>query len=478
MFDKLFRRTQVKASGRHKAPGPGGAHFLLPAAIILLILFPSRLAAIDYATRLSYIEKNTRSLYGKKSVVVQGLDEGLLAYYTGDYAKSIKRLTKTESKIDDYFSKSISQSIESFIVNDLTIDYAGEDYEDLYLNLFKSLAYYHLGMLEDAIVEINRFENKSQHISQRYEADLIKARQAAESADTAPVSVSFHNSALGQYLALLYHRADGDRDAALSDARFLHDAFITQSRLYDFDEPTKLIRDDLNVPKGKARINALAFSNGSPYKTQFYIPAIVFNAIVAIPFMQPRRPKIGFVGVKATNLETRQTYKSSMRQIESLENVAMDTFQTHSETLYNKAIARLLFKQLSIELSRGTGELMSQSDNPGIALIGGILQIASMVGEVSAWLTETADLRMSSYFPARADIGGLTVDPGTYDVTMEFFQERNGKLLYRKKFKNVKVQEGKLCLLDATYLGNDVMGGNGNILPAAQGFSQKPDLAF
>ncbi|MBQ3686395.1 MAG: hypothetical protein II932_01035 [Treponema sp.] len=430
---------------------------LFSGIAVTFLCSSSPLPAINYAAQLSYIEKNTKDLYGKKSVVVQGLDEGLLSFYTGDYAASIKKLTRTESKIDDYFAKSISQSIESFIVNDLVIDYAGEDYEDLYLNLFKSLSYYHLGMLEDAIVEINRFENKSQHISQRYEADLIKARQAAENADAAPVSVTFHNSALGQYLALLYHRADGDRDAALSDARFLHDAFITQSKLYDFAEPVRLVMDDLNVPKGKARINALAFSNGSPYKTQMYFPAILFNAVVAIPFMQTRRPKVSFVGVKATNRKTRQTYKSSMSQIESLENVALDTFQTHSASIYSKAIARMLFKQLSADLSRGVGEVMVESDEPAVAVIGGILQLASAIGEVSAWLTETADLRMSSYFPARADVGGLTVDPGTYDITMEFYQEKGGRLMYRKKFKNVRVQEGKLCLLDATYLGNDVV---------------------
>ncbi|MBQ9538565.1 MAG: hypothetical protein IJU95_04785 [Treponema sp.] len=415
------------------------------------------LAAIDYAAQLSYIEKNTKNLYSKKSVVVQGLDEGLLSYYTGDYASSIKKLTRTESKIDEYFAKSIGQSIESFIVNDLVIDYAGEDYEDLYLNLFKSLSYYHLGMLEDAIVEINRFENKSQHISQRYEADLVKARQAAENADSSPVSVTFHNSALGQYLALLYHRADGDMDAALSAARFLHDAFITQGKLYDFDEPVRLVKEDLNVPSGMARINALAFSNGSPYKSQIYFPAIVFNAVVAIPFMQSRRPKVGFVGVKAVNLETHKTYKSSMSQLESLENVALDTFQTHSASIYSKAIARMIFKQLSSELAGDIGSVMASSDDPGVALVGGILQLASIAGEVSAWLTETADLRMSRYFPARADAGGLTVEPGRYDITMEFYQEKGGRLMYRKKFKNVSVKEGKLCLLEASYLGNDVI---------------------
>ena len=415
--------------------------------------------AIDYGARLSYVEKNGKKLYGKKSVVVQGLDEGLLSYYTGDYAASIKRLTRTESKIDEYFAKSISQSIESFLVNDLVIDYAGEDYEDLYLNLFKSLSYYHLGMLEDAIVEINRFENKSQGIAQRYEADLIKARQASENADTAPVSVTFHNSALGQYLALLYHRADGDKDAALSAARYLHDAFVTQSKLYDFEEPVKLVSADLNVPKGKARINTLAFSNGSPYKSQIYFPAIIFDAVVAIPFMKTRSPKVGFVGVKATNRKTGQTYKSSMYQMESLENVALDTFQTHSASIYSKAIARMLVKQLSNDVSRGVGEVMSESDDPTIALIGGLLQLASFAGEVGAWLTETADLRMSSYFPARADAGGLTVDPGKYDITMEFYQTKGGRLVYRKKFKNVSVQEGKLCLLEAAYLGNDVLDG-------------------
>ncbi len=432
---------------------------ILPTILFCFITLTTAIP-IDYSGRLNYVENNAKKLYSKKSQVLAALDQGLLAYYSGDYAKSIHRLTSAEDKINYYFSKSVSQAIGSFIVNDLVMDYAGEDFEDMYLNVFKSLAYYHLGMTDDAIVELNRFNNKSQHIMQKHQAELTQARQAANNADKSDVKVQFHNSPLAQYLALLYHRADGNMDAAYSDANFFHDAFVTQSSLYHFAEPTKLTKDELNIPKGKARINALAFSNGCPYKTQMFFPAIISNAFVAIPFMQSRTPKISHVQVKAKNLQTGKGVKTSLNQIDSIQHVALDTFQMHSAALYSKAIARMIAKQVNADLQNGIGSQMAKSDNSTVAAIGNILQFFSAVSEIEAWLTETADLRCANYFPARADAGGLTVDPGNYDITLEFYRTKGGKLMYRKTFKNVSVQAGKLCLLDATYLGNDVLSGN------------------
>ncbi len=427
--------------------------------IPLFFVFLTNSSAIDYKGELSYTEQNAKNLYSKRSVVLQNLDIGMLSYYSGDYAKSIHKLTTAEQKIDEYFAKSVSQAIASWIVNDKVIDYEGEDYEDIYLNLFKSLSYYHLGMLEDAIVEINRFENKSQTISSRYQEQLIKARNAAENADKTPVSVTFHNSALGQYLALLYHRGDGDYNSAESDSRFIHDAFVTQSLLYNFPEPKKLIKDELSVPKSKGRINLLAFSNGCPIKTEMVYPAILYPVFVAVPFMQKQTAKVGYVNVSAVNTQTGEAYADSLQQIESLDNIAQDTFQTHAASIYSKAIARMIVKRVNSDLQDGIGSEMAKSDNNVVSLIGNILQILSVASDIEAWVTESADTRISKYFPARADVGGLTVEPGTYNITMEFYRSKGGKLVYRKTFKNIEVVPGKLCLLDAAYLGNNVVAG-------------------
>lgn len=425
--------------------------------IVLPFIFSltAKCVSIDYESELEFVKKNEKKLYSNKSEVLKNLDKGTLEYYNGNYKDAIKNFSTAEKKIEKYFSKSITQSIGSFVVNDLVIDYPGEDYEDIYLNLFMSLSYYHLGKIEDANVEINRFKNKAQHISSRHEQELIKARQAANNKSADFISVAFHNSALGQYLALLYHRELKEYDAMYADSRALHDAFITQKSLYNFAEPT-FIQDELSVPKGFARINLLAFSNSSPVKIETTVPLpIITNGIIpyiTIPVMKTQFPKVNYVRVKAKNNVTGKTYSCDLEQIESLDNIALEAFKLRSDIIFNKAFARRIVKDTSNAVGYEVGKEMSKSSDPAISLIGVLLRFFSSVNNILTYTTEQADTRVSKYFPARADAGGITVEPGEYTVAIEFYRTKGGELLCRKSFKNINAKENKLTLLDASYL--------------------------
>jgi len=93
---------------------------------------------------------------------------GMLYHYDGDYVKSNEFLTEAEYAIEDLYTKSVGKAVASMLLNDNALDYFGEDYEDIYLNIFKALNYFHMNKSEDAFVEIRRVNNKLNLLEDKY----------------------------------------------------------------------------------------------------------------------------------------------------------------------------------------------------------------------------------------------------------------------------------------------------------------------
>ena len=409
-----------------------------------------------YEKSLDYIEKKKSKIYGKKSEVLYYLDSGLLRHYNGDWQDSISSLAAAEQTIYDLYTKSISAEIGSFILNDNVLDYAGEDYEDIYLNVFNSLNYYHDGKISDAVVETNRAVNKITALSNKYQQELIKARSAAKVEDKKQEikSIAFHDSALAEYLRMLYCRAIGDYDGAATNQRMIKDAFVTQKALYNFSVP-ETVDEELSVPKGMARLNILAFSGLSPVKTEVIIRdygLADFSFALALPELQKIHYPFTKIVVRAEDAKTGKTIVQKLELIESLENVAEETFTLHRDVIYAKAIARSVTKAVASNVGSAVGQKLTQSDDENLAAAGMLLQIFSLAGNITQQVTEHADMRISRYFPARASVGGITLEPGLYDIQIDFYG-KGDDVLYSDWRENVTIKAGGLNLIESICLG-------------------------
>lgn len=438
--------------------------------LVLSILFFSSCASVPgdhapaiktareghYEKSLDYIEKKKSKIYGKKSEVLYHLDSGLLQHYNGDWEASTKNLAAAEQQIYDLYTKSITAEIGSFILNDNVLDYAGEDYEDIYLNVFNSLNYYHDGKIEDAVVETNRAVNKIKVLSNKYETELIKARAAAKMDEKSKdiKSIAFHDSALAEYLRMLYCRDIGDYDGAATNQRMIKDAFVTQKKLYNFPIP-ETVAEELAVPKDKARLNILAFSGLSPIKTEVILRdygLANFSFALALPELQKIEYPFSKIVVRAEDAKTGKTIVQTLEVIESLENVAKETFILHHDVIYAKAIARSITKAVASNVGMTVGDELSRSDDANLAIAGFFLQLFSMAGNVTQQVTEHADMRISRYFPAKASVGGITLEPGLYDIQIDFYGHGN-KVIYSDWRENVTVKAGRLNLVESVCLG-------------------------
>ncbi|MDD5928453.1 MAG: hypothetical protein PUC37_01495 [Spirochaetales bacterium] len=422
----------------------------------------------DYEKSLEFIDKKKKTIYGNKSEVLYELDTGILNHYNQNWQASIKHFSEAETKIYELYTKSITAQIGSFILNDSVLDYSGEDYEDIYLNVFNSLNYYHLGKIDDAIVETNRAINKSKNLTIKYEEEILKARNATKEAeekngkksdsDSLPkASITFHDSALVEYLAMLYRRGILDMDGAYTNQRMIKDAYMTQAQLYDFEMPAS-VNEELSIPKDKARLNVIAFSGISPVKDEItikdYSGYSSYSFSLALPELIKNPYTLTDIHVTATNVETGEVYTSSLELLESLENVAVDTFLLHRDVIYAKSIARAITKSIASDVGMVVGEEMSKSGDSNVAAVGSLIQIFTMVGNVSRQVTDHADMRISRYFPARASVTGINLDEGIYDIVIDYY-EKNHKLVRSDIRENIVIKKGKLNLIESAWLGGN-----------------------
>ena len=218
----------------------------------------------DFSGASQVIEKNKEVVYKEKDRVLYYLDAGMLYHYSGEYEKSNQALSAAEQGIEDLYTKSISKILTSGVLNDNALDYSGEDYEDVYLNIFKALNYIALGDNESALVEIRRVHIKLGLLEDKYR-DLINEYNRSDDAEgeIEARELRFYNSALARYMGMLLYRAEGSFDDARIELDEIREAYNEQSQLYDFEMPE--LPDQSGVD-GKAHLSVMAFTAFLPVK--------------------------------------------------------------------------------------------------------------------------------------------------------------------------------------------------------------------
>ncbi|MBQ6781495.1 MAG: hypothetical protein IJP62_09735 [Treponema sp.] len=409
----------------------------------------SNLAAGKYADVAAELTEKKTTIYGMHDEVLTFLDAGLVAHYDNRIADSNANLGQAETLMEKYGAKSVSQSILSMVTNDLVQDYAGEDFENIYANVFMALNYLRLGEQDEAMVEIRRFDNKLKTLRSKYEGQIHDFEMANEDAKVKKVSIQFHDSALARYLSMILYRADGDADNAAVDYKYLKSAFDTQKDLYNFDIPMTAA-EEAGIGKSKARLNVLAFSGLSPIKKEKAVRAYSWEGTVwyklALPVMERRSSSVSSVLVTATDKASGERFTQKLELLESLENICEDTFQQKYSILYARALARSIAKTAANTTMHVLSNKEQKEKNMNEAIIFSLLDFAT---KITNEVTERADVRTCRYFPAKASVAGITLPPGEYTVSVQFL---NGRKIVHTETKEMSVRAGKLNFFEATCL--------------------------
>jgi hypothetical protein len=396
------------------------------------------ISAGRYNEAVQEIEKEKKQLYGSDAILYN-LDKGMASHYSGDYKASNQLLETAQKEIEAAFTKSITQNIASYIVNDKTISYAGEDYEDIYLNAFNSLNYYHEDNLQDALVEIRRMDNKLQLLQTKYvklAGELQK--QNGNTEQYTNTKIKFNNSALARYLGMLFYRADGSADDARIERDWLKRAFNDES-VYNFPMPVSVDEEPLS-DDNTARLNVIAFSGLAPEKVQNTIRIPIMDTAwikLALPEMKMYNSQVARVELA---FENGTKYKLDL--LEDMQAIALETFKLKQGLIKAKAIVRGTLK------SATAVGLYAAADNANDSGAGVALWLGGIFAQIFAEASERADLRSSRYFPAKAYIAGVTLKAGTYNFSINYYNAR-GNIIGTFEHKNTTVALGELNLIEA-----------------------------
>ncbi|MDR1317835.1 MAG: hypothetical protein LBK13_13295, partial [Spirochaetales bacterium] len=199
--------------------------------------FPGALAEIETG------QTQEDPIYGEDNLISLHLDRGILNHYAGNFDASYNDLGEGERLIEEAYATSVTGEIATFIANDNARDYAGEDYEDVYVNIFNALNAYHLnnGQAYALINDLVQAGGELEVLKEKYSGDESKIKSFLEEAFQiagAVVSlgsvqfpesaqISFTNSALARYLGAVFALADGNKDMARFQLFELQNAYQT-----------------------------------------------------------------------------------------------------------------------------------------------------------------------------------------------------------------------------------------------------------
>ncbi|MBI9100421.1 MAG: hypothetical protein JEY91_18210 [Spirochaetaceae bacterium] len=409
-------------------------------------------------------EAKTEELYQEKDRVLYYLDIGMLNYYNGEFSDSIENLTLAEYGIEELYTKSVGKAIASGLLNDNALDYFGEDYEDIYLNIFKALSFLHMNNFEEAMVELRRVSIKLNILEDKYKK-IVDEYNNSDEAESQLVALEsrFHNDVLARYLSLLLYREDSDYDGARIDSEMINDAFEQQTHLYNFEKP--------RLPQleyaDRALVNFIAFTGRSPAKLantiyitsgnnivyltftgedESYVDKLVgFHTIIMpgvqpgfhfkfeLPYLSSRGSEISSISVLIDGIEAGQ-----LNLTENMELIAEDTFKLKQPWIVGKTVTRTVTKGIVKELSK-------DAVNDQLGGFGGLL--AGLAMDIAVDATENADTRLSQFFPAFAYTGEFEVPQGEHQIELVYYS--GNREVFRDYKGMINIEENSLNLIQS-----------------------------
>ncbi|MBD3402438.1 hypothetical protein GF420_06060, partial [candidate division GN15 bacterium] len=396
--------------------------------------------------------------YDDKDRLLYFVDAGMAHHYAGNYDTSNQLFITADLAAEELFTKSISRAAASMLLNDNVLEYAGEDYEILYTDLVAALNFLLLGDFDGAFVEIRQAQNKLNLLEDKY-ADAARRLNQAHGEDTVdvdityePKEVRFYNDAFARYLSMHMYAADGKYDDARIAHEYLVDAFGAQPHIYPFPMPDVNYRPE----PGNAVLSVVALAGLAPVKEALslrirtdkdldlvqilydggpndgaeygHIPVEVgedYYFKFAIPTLVDRPSAISSVRVF-----TGEQLLGELQIIEDVGLVARETFEAKRTLIYLRTVARAIAKGLIAHRAK------EKADTGGLQ---GWLKKAAI--DVVTDLSENADLRCARLLPGRVFVGDIEIEPGVYDLTIEFY-DHAGLLLSRQFVGGYEVEAG------------------------------------
>jgi hypothetical protein len=400
--------------------------------------------------------------YEEKDRVVYYLELGMAYHYAGKYDSSNAVFELADEAMDELFTKSITKAAASILLNDNALDYFGEDYESIYVNVFKAVNYIHLNKFDDAFVEVRKAQVKLDGLKNKYMKYVDELETSKDfKAKVKMMDVPLYDDVLARYISMSLYRADGDPDDARIDVEKILELFKNLPRIYNFRLPDFLSSPVMNpVP-----FQVLCFTGPAPAKYPVQLSITTYDNWVNVSGSTDKRfwmnipmpvqsgyhfkfqlPEIKEIptAVKRIDIYANDRLLGSTDMLENMQNVAISTFRTHQSVIYFKTVVRAVLKGLAA--AEAKEELRKQSNDQ---LVNFLTDLAT---DIAVDATENADLRFWRTMPGYAWAGEFMLEPGSYSIRIEY-KNAQGMLIAKKVYPDIKISPDKLNFIES-YIPN------------------------
>ena len=395
-----------------------------------------------YKSALETLDKSDLAK-SKKDSLIYFLEKGTLLFLLKRYDDSIKYFQKAKERVDELFAVSIHRQTESFLTNDVTLPYKGEDFERVLIHYYLALNYLMKGNLEDALVETRQVILYLDEINQKYKKKNAYHDDAfirylngilfETGREYNDAYIEYYNSykAFKNIYSPFYHLGPPKilfRDLKrLSIYLGMNNDFKLWEKLY----PRKVLPENIFLNK-KSEVIVILETGFIPRKEQGTVDIAFGNRWIRVAF--PRYGKdipsiVGRAELVAGN------YRAKSFLMEPLAKIAKQDLKDRRTRFIARAAARLAIKH---GIAEGLEIAAERSRNPNVRIAAGLI---GFVGHAVASATEKADTRGWYTLPHDIRIIRMLLAPGKYDLHLSIYN-RYGGLIESVSLGKVKLVSG------------------------------------
>lgn len=375
-------------------------------------------AAGAYQEALTIVENSQSTYYNGANSLLYYFDRAALLQRLQNYQASSRDLEQAELLIEEFTVTSITQATTSFLVNDMTMDYSGEDFEQVMVNAINALNYLYDQDYQGAGVEARKVNTRLVVLNDKYEGKAV-----------------YKEDAFARYLSAFAHEALGDYNSAYIDYKKAYQGFKDYHRFFSMPIPMMIRADLLRLarwqgfeddyqywrkefgrklptpsrrPVQQAELMLVVYDGLIPSKRTKYVAAPIttpddkpYTLKVAFPEFAPREPAISRVRI---GTPAGKIYVSQV--VEPLSSIAYKNLEQRLGLIAAKAIARATAKYIAAyQVRRAT-----KSSDQGVNLLVGLAT------NIFTMATEQADTRSWRTLPNRFHIIRLPLEPGRHEL--------------------------------------------------------------
>ncbi len=392
------------------------------ALLFIILLLPGCASTINYPTlnrqvhagdcaaALEALEKK-RSSYGFNMRLNYLLDASMINLRCGNYPESNAYFHKAEDLAQKLWTRSITKEVASFIINDYTLPYSGEDFERAMVNLLSALNYSMLGNIEEALVECRRLDALLLSYNDKYDKKNV-----------------YKEDAFGRFLSGILYEAEGNLDDAYIDYYKAFKTFEGYAKNYGTpvpaalkeslvrlagaterkDEVRKLLDGTLakkgvtyRETKKMGRLVMVHLNGTSPVKQEekLVIASLRGPISIAFPRYLVTPPACGGSRIEVRSEDFYAEAESEL--VEDINAIAVKNLDDRKGRVIAKTLARAAIKQVVI--SKAT-------ENDAVKALFNLLNTA---------IVEKADKRSWRTLPGEIYLSTMYLPEGVYSATAE-----------------------------------------------------------